>query len=88
VTDPLAGKVVAITGASSGIGAATARLLAHRGARVAIGARRADRLVHLRDSLRADGAEVVHAVIDITRPEDAQRLVTTAVNPSAGWTCW
>lgn len=84
MTDPLAGKVVAITGASSGIGAATARLLAHRGARVVLGARRADRLAQLGYSLRADGAEVAHAVIDITRPEDAQQLVATAVDAYGG----
>ncbi|MDX1872391.1 SDR family oxidoreductase [Mycolicibacterium sp. 120266] len=78
--DPLVGKVVAITGASSGIGAATAGLLARRGARVVLGARRADRLAELEDALRADGADAVCATVDITRPEDAQRLVSAAVD--------
>lgn len=78
--DPLTGKVVAITGASSGIGAATARHLAGRGANVVLGARRADLLVALQDSLRAEGAAVIHKVVDVTRPEDAERLVAAAVS--------
>ena len=51
--------VVAITGASSGIGEATARHLAGAWARVVIGARRTDRLEAIADELRTDGAEVV-----------------------------
>ena len=49
------GKVVAITGASSGIGAATAELLAGQGARVVLGARRAGRLKALADRITAAG---------------------------------
>lgn len=79
MSDPIRGRVVAITGASSGIGAATARLLAGRGAKVVVGARHADLLVALRDSLRAEGAEVVHVAADVTRPGDAEELVTAAV---------
>ncbi len=77
--NPIEGKVVVITGASSGIGAATARLLARRGARVVLGARRVDLLTALQDSLRADGADVVHVAVDVTRPEDVERLVAAAV---------
>lgn len=77
--NPIEGKVVVITGASSGIGAATARLLARRGARVVLGARRVDLLTALQDSLRADGADVVHVAVDVTRPEEVERLVAAAV---------
>ena len=76
-TDPITGQVVAITGASSGIGEATARLLAARGARVVLGARRTDRL----DALAADlgTAEVATVGTDVTVPADLTRLVDTAV---------
>ncbi|MDZ4268965.1 MAG: SDR family oxidoreductase [Mycobacterium sp.] len=72
--------VVAITGASSGIGEATARLLASRGARIVLGARRTDRLAALADDLRTGGAEVSVATIDVTRADDLFRLVSTAVD--------
>ena len=55
------GKVVAITGASSGIGEATALLLAERGARVVLGARRADRLRDLVNRIEAGGCEAAWA---------------------------
>ena len=72
-------RVVAITGASSGIGAATARLLAGRGASVAIGARRTDRLEAVADDIRQGGGAVVTCETDITRREDLVRLVDRAV---------
>jgi NADP-dependent 3-hydroxy acid dehydrogenase YdfG len=73
------GKVVAITGASSGIGEATARLLAERGAAVALGARRTDRLDKLAQAIRDHGGRAVTRATDVTRPEDLQRLVDGAV---------
>ena len=71
-------KVVAITGASSGIGKATARLLASEGAAVVLGARRTDRLEQIADEL--GGADVVTVATDVTRREDLERLVSTAVD--------
>jgi NADP-dependent 3-hydroxy acid dehydrogenase YdfG len=71
------GKVVAITGASSGIGAATARELAGRGARVVLGARRADHLDAVASGL--DPARVQTVAVDVTRRADLVRLVSTAV---------
>jgi NADP-dependent 3-hydroxy acid dehydrogenase YdfG len=72
------GKVVAITGASSGIGEATARLLAEGGARVVLGARRTERLDEIAREIRDVGGAVVSCGTDVTRREDLERLVGTA----------
>jgi NADP-dependent 3-hydroxy acid dehydrogenase YdfG len=73
------GNVVAITGASSGIGQASARLLAHRGARVVLGARRDDRLNQLVGDIRADGGTAVARVTDVTQADDVRELVETGL---------
>jgi NADP-dependent 3-hydroxy acid dehydrogenase YdfG len=62
----LDGKVTAITGASSGIGAATAELFAAEGAKVALIARRADRLTELAEKIEAAGGEALPIELDIT----------------------
>jgi NADP-dependent 3-hydroxy acid dehydrogenase YdfG len=72
---PLEGRVAAVTGASSGIGAATALALSGAGASVAIGARREDRLRELSD--RIEGRCLVHA-LDITDEDQAREFVETA----------
>ena len=72
-------KVVLITGASSGIGEATARHLAARGARLMLGARRLDRLQALAAELRAHGASVQVLRLDVTSLEDTQKVVQAAV---------
>jgi NADP-dependent 3-hydroxy acid dehydrogenase YdfG len=73
------GKAIAITGASSGIGEATARLLAERGAAVVLGARRADRLDKLAGEIRESGGYAVAVATDVTKPGDLRRLVDRAV---------
>jgi NADP-dependent 3-hydroxy acid dehydrogenase YdfG len=72
------GKVIAITGASSGIGAATARLLAARGAKVVLGARRLDRLEALANEITAAGGEVVYARTDVSQRADVTALIQLA----------
>jgi len=72
----LTGKTMIITGASSGIGAATARALGAEGASVALGARRKDRLTELADEL---GSQVAIVEMDVRTSEDSQRLVDQAV---------
>ncbi|MEU8589452.1 SDR family oxidoreductase [Streptomyces sp. NPDC048664] len=74
------GKVVAITGASSGIGEATATYLAGRGARLVLGARREDRLRAVVDGITAGGGTAVGVTVDVTRREDLQRLTDTALD--------
>jgi NADP-dependent 3-hydroxy acid dehydrogenase YdfG len=73
------GKVVAITGASSGIGEATARLLAEGGARVVLGARRTERLDVIAREIRDRGGVAVCCRTDVAQREDLVRLVATAV---------
>ena len=70
---------IIITGASSGIGAALAREFARRGARLALGARRLDRLQALRTELEAAGSEVVVAACDVRDRASLDRLVAEAV---------
>ncbi|HEX3752497.1 MAG TPA: SDR family oxidoreductase [Streptosporangiaceae bacterium] len=72
-------KVVAITGASSGIGAATAELLAGQGARVVLGARRAGRLETLAERIGAAGGQAVFRVTDVRRRADLAGLVGLAL---------
>ncbi len=78
--ESLRDKVIAITGASSGIGEATARLLAERGATVALGARRTDRLDELATELRGAGATMLVVATDVTRRQDLERLVERTVD--------
>lgn len=73
------GKVVVITGASSGLGAASARLLAARGAAVVLGARRVDKMTALADEIRAAGGKVEVVATDVTDAAQVKELVATAV---------
>ena len=75
----IGGRVVVITGASSGLGEATARHLAACGASVVLGARRADRLTSLAGELSAAGGKALALETDVTRFDQVKRLVDTAV---------
>ena len=74
----LRGKVVAITGASGGIGEATATLLAKGGARLVLGARRRERLERVSERIVREGGEAAFAPTDVRRREDLEALVALA----------
>ncbi|WP_420031847.1 SDR family NAD(P)-dependent oxidoreductase [Streptomyces sp. cg28] len=80
----LNGKVVMITGASSGIGAAAAELFAAEGAAVVLMARRKDRLADLAARIRADGGRALDVTGDVCREEDVERAVREAVENFGG----
>ncbi|GAA3618635.1 SDR family oxidoreductase [Secundilactobacillus similis] len=71
-------KVVVITGASSGIGEASAKLLAANGAKVVLGARREAKLQAIVDAIQAAGGEATYQVTDVTKMADVQALVAKA----------
>ena len=77
-TSGIAGKVVVITGASSGLGEATARHLAGLGARLVLGARRAGHLERLVADIRAAGGEAIATATDVTDLGQVQALVAHA----------
>ena len=73
------GKVVVITGASSGLGEATAQLLSAQGASVVLGARRIDRLRVLADELSRRGGKALAVPTDVIQCDQVKRLVDAAV---------
>jgi len=73
------GKVVVITGASSGMGKAIAIELAKNGAKVVLGARRTERLQQIVEEIKSKGGEAAFAKIDVKNKTDLVRLVNTAV---------
>lgn len=72
-------KIIAITGASSGIGRATALLLAERGAKLVLGARRTGHLAALADEIATAGGEATFIDTDVTRRQDLAALTALAV---------
>ena len=80
----LAGKVALVTGASSGIGRATAVALAGAGARVAVVARRAERLKEVAGQIEAEGGEVLVRPADVTDEDEAAGAVADTVDRFGG----
>jgi NADP-dependent 3-hydroxy acid dehydrogenase YdfG len=74
----LAGKVIAITGASSGIGEAVARFLAARGSKVVLGARRIENLKTIADEIQSAGGEVRFTCLDVTQKEQMEKFIQFA----------
>ncbi|GEO66540.1 SDR family oxidoreductase [Levilactobacillus spicheri] len=77
-------KVIVITGASSGIGEASAKLLAQHGAKVVLGARRESRLQAIVQDIQAAGGQASYRVTDVTKPADVQALVDQAQSDFGG----
>ena len=87
MTDRLNGTVALVTGASSGIGEASARALAAQGAAVAIVARRKDRLDDLARDIEQSGGRALAIETDVTDREQAEAAVQrTVAEASVGWT--
>ena len=79
MTTNIEGKIVVITGASSGLGEATARHLSQQGATVVFGARRVERIEALARELESDGRKAMAIQTDVTQSAHVQRLVDAAV---------
>ena len=79
MTEGIKDKIVVVTGASSGLGEATARLLSEQGATVVLGARRADRLQSLAKDLEARGGKALAVTTDVIQREQVKALVDSAV---------
>ena len=79
INNNIEGKVVVITGASSGLGEATARLLSAQGATIVLGARRVDRIQAVADELTNSGGKALAVATDVTDPDQVKALVDAAV---------
>src|SRR2546421_11499213 len=77
-------KVVIITGASSGIGEATSKLLASKGAKLVLGARREDQLKQIVEEIERDGGQAVYQKLDVTEPSDNDAIVRLAKETFGG----
>jgi NADP-dependent 3-hydroxy acid dehydrogenase YdfG len=79
MTNNIQGKVIVITGASSGLGEAAARLLSDQGAIVVLGARRRERIKTLEKELQGKGGKALAVATDVTDPKQVDKLVEAAI---------
>jgi short-subunit dehydrogenase len=85
---PLKDQVIVITGASSGIGLATARMAAKKGARLVLAARSEHDLQRLVEEIRRRGGQAVHVVADVGSEQDVRRIAEEAVRAFGGFDTW
>ena len=76
----VSGKVVIITGASSGLGEATAKMLADKGAKLVLGARREDRLKKLVDEIESSGGQATYQTVDVMKKDEVKALAKAAID--------
>jgi short-subunit dehydrogenase len=81
-------QVIVLTGASSGIGLATARIAARQGARLVLAARSEQALARLGEELKSGGAQALVVPTDVSRPEDVANLADRAVREFGGFDTW
>lgn len=85
---PLDRQVVVLTGATSGIGLATARLLCHRGARLVLAARNGEALDRLAREIRTRGGEVETVVADVAMQDEVEAIANKAISSFGGFDTW
>jgi short-subunit dehydrogenase len=85
---PVREQVIVITGASSGIGLATAQAAAREGARVVLAARNGDALAQIERDITAAGGTAIHVVADVSRREDVEQIARVAVTRFGGFDTW
>ena len=81
-------QVVVITGASSGIGLATARMAARRGARIVLNSRDATDLKQAAEQIRSEGGHAIDVVGDVSDFRAMQQLASTAIAEFGGFDTW
>ena len=84
----LSDQVVVITGASSGIGRATAKMAAERGARLVLAARSEEALIDLENSIKLAGGQAISVFADVGKQEEVERIAETAQTHFGGFDSW
>src|SRR5437868_4834051 len=85
---PVSQQVIVITGATSGIGLVTARMAAHRGAKLVLAARSEAALRELVTELAQTGRQAAFVVADVSRQEDVAQIARTAFQRFGGFDSW